>query len=82
MSNYFNHPTNRSEQDEKRSILQRAGGHCECDSTRHDHHQKCNRLLQSTFRFYNKFGNQSHIHTYDSIAVCGVCARYIKEVGY
>jgi hypothetical protein len=82
MSNYFSNRPNRSEQEERYSITQRAKGRCECDSTRHDHHEKCNRRLQSTFRFYNQVGDQSLIHSYDSIAVCGVCARYIREVGY
>ncbi len=82
MSSYFNQRPNTSEQQEKYDILHRANGRCECDSTRHDHNQKCNRRLYSTYRFYSQIGDQANIRSYNSVVVCSVCARYIKDVGY
>jgi len=67
----------------KRSILRLANGHCMCHSLHHDHkYNKCNRLLYSTYKFYNTFQDNLPINSRTWIAICSTCARYIKDVGY
>lgn len=70
------------EAEEKRKILRFAQGHCMCSSFNHDHRKPCRRLLHSTFKFYNRFQDDRPISFSSHIAVCSICARYIKEVGY
>lgn len=65
----------------KRNILMRANGKCMCESFRHDHKQPCKRRLYSTFKFVPTHGDEP-LNSRNWIAVCSVCARYIKEVGY
>ena len=82
MTVYFKEPIG-DEAEEKRKILRMANGHCMCHSFNHDHRKPCGRVLHSTFKFYNHLQDGTNtINFHSHIAVCSICARYIKEVGY
>lgn len=82
MTNYFNQMRENDIRQVKRGILSRADGRCMCHSYHHDHKEKCNRLLQSTFKYIPTIQDGSPLNSATWIAVCSVCARYAKDVGY
>ncbi len=81
MSDFIKVP-HGTEVEEKRRILTLAQGRCMCISFQHDHKHPCKRLLHSTYKFVNPHNDGSSINANSWIAVCSVCTRYIRDVGY